>query len=122
MGLPIMTDPTILDEQELASTEQAESHFTIQMNRVGRMVALGSFAIGTFILLLYLLSKKESLMIIGFYYVLLAGVVNSLVFLLVVFSLFKAKNKKRVLATLGIMLINIPFSTAYFFLAMLRGN
>ena len=110
----------ILDEQELASLATAESHFVTQMNRVGRYVALGSFAIGTLLVIISYLSvrRPDTIMIFGLYYVMLAVVVNSIVLLLVFISLFSAKNKRRVWATMGIMLANIPISLLYLVLVV----
>lgn len=77
-----------------------------------------SFTIGTVFLGLHLVDTTSlSIVIIGFYYVLLAIVVNLLFLLaLIVLSFIYRKHQKEILMRTAWILINIPIVIIYMFI------
>ncbi|MBB6238196.1 hypothetical protein HDC90_002825 [Pedobacter sp. AK013] len=87
--------------------------------RVGQKTAVYSFAFGTTILLIFLLSKYTPLVAVGLYYVLAASVINVLILLtLLIQFLYYKEHRKKILVTITIMLLNIPISLLYFFIVI----
>lgn len=91
--------------------------------RTGRFstyLAMGSFAGGTIILLLYtLFPEKTGLIVLGFFYVLFASLFNGVVLLNLLYRFCIYPNDREVLAIkMLIMLANIPIAILYFFIAM----
>lgn len=82
---------------------------------IGKVIALISFLIGTGIFGLYYLSSEDRLLFLGFVFVVVAGIVNGAV---LVFLLIKAikdsANRKGLLKTSALMLLNIPIACFYF--------
>ena len=89
-------------------------------DRFSTYLALASFTIGTFILLLYLLfPRAENLLILGFFYVLFASLINGIVFLKLLFQFCVHAAERETLAIkMLIMLANIPIAILYFYIAM----
>lgn len=90
--------------------------------RFSTYLAIGSFLIGTLILLLYLFSPDDNiLLILGFFYVIFAVIFNGLVFLNLLHQFCIYPNERETLAIkMLIMLSNIPIAIAYFYIAMER--
>ncbi|WP_284653348.1 hypothetical protein [Flavobacterium terrisoli] len=88
--------------------------------RFSTYLAIGSFAIGTLILLLYLLFQDNGyLLIIGFFYVLFASLFNGLVLLNLLYRFCIYPNDRETLAIkMLIMIANIPIAILYFYIAM----
>ena len=87
-------------------------------------LAIGSFSIGTLILLLHLrLPHEEKILILGFFYVLIAGLINGIVLLDLLFH-FTINRLQRELITIKILLllINIPIAYLYFFIVSQNFN
>lgn len=77
-----------------------------------------SFGLGTYILLLFLTDKDNSdTIIMGFFYVFAATVIN---FGLLLFSIVSAivhkEYRKQILKRTAVMLINIPIAILYFYI------
>ncbi|NNT71732.1 hypothetical protein HKT18_05820 [Flavobacterium sp. IMCC34852] len=89
-------------------------------SRFSTYLALGSFAIGTIILLFYMLFPGlMQLLVIGFFYVLFASLFNGVVLLNLLYQFCIYPKDREVLAIkMLIMLANIPIAILYFFIAM----
>ncbi len=90
------------------------------IKNTGKLTALISFVIGTFFLLFFVIFKTyDSIVIIGMYYIAIAFIVNSIVFLSVFISgLYFWDRRLELFATCGILLLNIPIAIGYFFLVL----
>jgi hypothetical protein len=89
----------------------------IKCSALGRNVFLGSFLTGTFLLVMFLITKADLLTILGFYFVIAAAVVNIIVLLyeLLVF-LTDASNHKPSGNSVLLLLLNIPVTLLYLFI------
>lgn len=78
--------------------------------------AIGTFIIGTILFLLFLLfPKSNELIIVGFYFVVIALLSNGLVLLMLLFELLLNKNsRKKNSIKILILVANIPIATLYF--------
>lgn len=88
--------------------------------KIGRQTALISFLLGTVIFALYFLTSSFELLFVGYGFIALTGLINIGIF---IFILFKAKkdtdNRKRLLKTCGLMLLNIPIMIFYCWVAII---
>lgn len=83
--------------------------------KIGRITAISSFALGTFLFLAYSFTKNDAFAITGFYYLLFIIPVNLLVLLaLIIAALAKKDRLAEHLKTIGLMLLNIPIAWSYF--------
>ncbi|MDO5970912.1 hypothetical protein Q4Q35_13960 [Flavivirga aquimarina] len=83
--------------------------------KTSRTIALISFSIGTILFLLQAINKGLSTVtVIGFNYVKVAIIVNSLVFIILLFTLFLSKQKLETIKSIGIILLNIPIAFLYY--------
>ncbi|WP_428224874.1 hypothetical protein [Flavobacterium sp.] len=82
------------------------------------VIALLSFSFGTLLLIVYLLSKNEFLLAVGFTYVLLAIFFNLLVLVYNIHKLLYRSEKVKTLSEIGILLINVPIAYSYFLIVM----
>jgi hypothetical protein len=84
-------------------------------------IAYASFIIGTLIFLLGLLFHSNHIfIIIGIYYIVLATLVNSITFLILVCIFFTNKSKRiDTCIEMGILLTNIPIALLYILLFMM---
>lgn len=77
----------------------------------GKQTAKYSAIIGIGIFLLFCISRFEALMPIGLFYLVVAAIVNGIILLtLFIELLINAKDRKQLLISMGIMLLNIPLS------------
>jgi lipid-A-disaccharide synthase-like uncharacterized protein len=68
-----------------------------------------SFALGTILLLLYLINKEDYVMVLGFIYIAGAFIVNLVVlFVLLILSNILAEYRRQILEATAVMLLNIP--------------
>lgn len=82
----------------------SKKHITL-----GKWIALISFIIGTLIFGLYFFTSNGELLFIGYGFVILAGIVNLIILLAILIkSTSDSANRKKLLKTGGLMLINIP--------------
>ncbi|MDI9256703.1 hypothetical protein [Flavobacterium sedimenticola] len=89
-------------------------------DRFPTYIALGSFLIGTLMLLFYLLFPTTPIWIIlGFYYVMIAAVVNGTVVLHLVYRFcFEPKNRELLCIKILLLLANIPIAVLYFYIVI----
>ncbi|MCS3868133.1 hypothetical protein J3D55_001049 [Chryseobacterium ginsenosidimutans] len=86
----------------------------IKFSLEGKVTFCLSFVIGTLILLGYLLTKNDSLVWIGFYYVLIALIINLLMFFHeLIFFLSNIPNNKTHGNSALLMLLNVPITILY---------
>jgi len=87
--------------------------------KIGKLTALVSFLIGTVIFGLYCLTSNTEQLFIGYGFILLAGLINIIILTLVFAAAFKdSKNRKKLLLTSGLMLLNMPVMFVYVFVAL----
>jgi len=85
----------------------------------GKWMATFSAAIGTVILLAFFILKARALMLLGLFYIYFATAINGLFFLLLLLECFRQKNHwQKIAAVMFFMLLNIPLSIFYCFLAL----
>lgn len=87
--------------------------------KIGELTTLFSFLLGTILLLLYFFTDSSSVLLIGYISVILIGLFNLIILIiLLVKALNDTANRKKYLKTVGLMLINIPITIAYFFIVL----
>lgn len=80
----------------------------------GKWMAVLSAAIGTIILLAYFALKVSEMMLVGFIYIYFAAAINGLFFLVLLLECFRQQNHwRKIVATMIIMLLNIPLVIFY---------
>ncbi len=84
--------------------------------------ALGSFGIGTFLFITYMLFPSDNLIIIGIYYVAVALIFNVLLLINLLYQLLTQSNKEDILIRLLIVLSNIPIAYFYFMIVANKFN
>ena len=88
--------------------------------KLGRGTALFSFIIGTIIFGLYYSTSTFELLFIGYGFIALIGLINIIVLISILIKAQKEKtNRKRLLNTSGLMLLNIPIIIAYCWAAII---
>ena len=87
----------------------------IKFSTEGKTAFYFSFAIGSILLISFLLTREKWLLTIGFYYVLAAAVINIIIFFYecICFLSNMADNKPHGNSAV-LMLLNIPVSIIYF--------
>ena len=89
-------------------------------SRFSTYLAIGSFVIGTVILLLHtIFPDRFGIMVVGFYYVLFAALINGVVLLhlLCQFCIYP-KDREAIAIKMLIMIANIPIAILYSFIAI----
>lgn len=83
-------------------------------------LAIGSFTIGTILFILHQIFPNESyIFIVGFFYVLLAILLNSLVLLNLLYQFIINEAERETIAIrILILLANIPIALLYFFIVI----
>lgn len=90
-----------------------------ELIEIGKWMAILSASIGTAILLIFFALKAPELMLIGLLYIYFAIVVNGIFFLVLLFECFRQKDHwRKIAAVMAYMLLNIPLSICYCFLAL----
>lgn len=81
-----------------------------------KSIALISFIIGTILFALQLYnSYSDNLIYTGIVFILIATIVNTIVLLGLIFSIFgTTSNKPEILKAIGLLLLNIPIAILYF--------
>lgn len=86
----------------------------VKFSPMGEKAFLISFLLGTSLLLLFWMTRAEFLVILGFYYVLIAAVVNLLITLYELMEyLSDVSEKKRSGNSVLLLLLNIPVTFLY---------
>jgi hypothetical protein len=90
-----------------------------ELIKTGKYMAMFSAAIGTIILLAYFALKVDELMFVGLFYIYFATAINGIFFLVLLLECFRQQEHWRKIAvTMFFMLLNIPLSIFYCFLAL----
>lgn len=85
-----------------------------KLSKVGRLTALISFLAGTGIFVLYYLTDAYQFLFLGYGFIVLAGLVNIVIFVQLLRQLRKSNgNRKNMLLTCGLMLLNLPVLLTY---------
>lgn len=88
--------------------------------KFGRLAALTSFLLGTLIFGLYYLTSDSSLLFVGYGFIVFTGLINIGVLIAILIKAGKdTENRKKLLKTCGIMLLNIPAMIVYFWIAII---
>jgi hypothetical protein len=96
---------------------------TEQYIKLGRQVALISFLLGTVIFGLYFMTSSFELLFVGYGFIALTGLINIVILILILFKANKDKdNRKKLLTTCGLMLLNIPIMLFYCWVAIILLN
>jgi|GEM_PF-5093636 len=82
-------------------------------NRYALKLALGSFAIGSLIFMIEMATGWDYIKIVALFYLLIAFISNTLMFLIVVVNTILHTDKKQGWFTLYCLLINIPIAIGY---------
>jgi len=91
-----------------------KSKFKHPINFIALVLALGSFCIGTLILILFKITHLDNLLILGYLYTWLAAILNSIMLLLLLLNLItKYKDYSENLLTILGLLLNIPITLFY---------
>lgn len=88
------------------------------ITKIGKIVALISFLIGTTLFSFFLYFGETTIPImLGFKFIIVAFIINLILLManLLIF-LFDFRNRSEYLKTCGIILINIPVSILYFYI------
>lgn len=92
-----------------------KTKFKYKINYIAILLAIGSFCIGTMLLLLFKITQAEILMILGYFYIFLAAFINMLMLLsLVINAIIHFSDYKENLLTILGVLANIPITILYF--------
>jgi hypothetical protein len=82
--------------------------------KTGKVTMLVSLIIGTAIFGLYFLTSAFELLFVGYAFIAIAGLINLIVFVTILVAAYKDDiNRKRLLLTSGLMLLNIPVMIIY---------
>ncbi|MFM2226571.1 MAG: hypothetical protein RJA07_2773 [Bacteroidota bacterium] len=88
--------------------------------KIGRQTALVSFLLGTIIFILYFLTSSFELLFVGYGFIALIGLINLGILGLILLKAKKDKdNRKKLLTTCGLMLLNIPIMLFYCWVAII---
>ena len=88
--------------------------------KFGQLTALISFLLGTVVFGLYYLTSDATLLFVGYGFIVLTGVINIGVLIAILIKAGKDKeNRKNLLKTCGIMLLNIPVMIVYCWIAII---
>lgn len=88
--------------------------------KLGRQTALISFLLGTGIFGLYFLTSMFELLFVGYGFIALTGIINLGILISVLVKANKDKdNRKKLLTTCGLMLLNIPVMLFYCWVAII---
>ncbi|MBY0478582.1 MAG: hypothetical protein K2Q24_13120 [Chitinophagaceae bacterium] len=88
-----------------------------------RLISLFSFILGTGIFALYYFTDSSSLLFLGLGFIIVAGIVNLIFFILLIRQTLKTKdNKRNLYTTCGLMLLNIPIMLFYCWLTTVLLN
>ncbi|OED39314.1 hypothetical protein AB832_04165 [Flavobacteriaceae bacterium (ex Bugula neritina AB1)] len=87
------------------------------INKNALIIATISFLIGTILLLSHLITGWDTLVIIGFFYTLIATVLNSITLIgLIANTIINHQYYKENLLTILLFLVNIPIAAGYIFI------
>lgn len=88
-------------------------------NKLGVITAILSFLIGTIVFGCYFFTSDGLFMFLGYFFILLAGLVNIIVIILITVSY---QNLKKALRVIMLMLLNIPISIFYVWFSLILSS
>ncbi|MCT4665300.1 MAG: hypothetical protein N4A45_08735 [Flavobacteriales bacterium] len=92
---------------------------TEQYIKTGRLTALFTFIIGTIIFSLYYLTSAFEILLVGYGFIALNGLINIVILIAILIKIQNAKtNRKRLQNTSVLMFLNIPIMIAYCLVAI----
>jgi len=111
----ILKNQTLENVLDQIETEQKlEVLKWTRLDKAAIWMAIISFTIGTLLLLSFKVTEINSLATIGFFFVMAAVTINSLMVLILLFLMFTESHQKwSHLKAIGILLINIPITLLY---------
>jgi len=87
---------------------------TIEFSSTGKFTFFTSFFIGTFLMITFVLTRSDVLMMLGFYYTIIAAVINMSVALYELIAyLNNVSEKKNSGNSVLLLLVNIPVTVLY---------
>ncbi len=91
--------------------------------KLGRITALSSFLMGTIIFLIYFFTSLSDLLFVGYAFIFLAFLINLGILGAILLKAKKeTENRKKLLITSAIMLLNIPIMLFYCWIAIILVN
>ena len=103
--------------------DSAQRMTTERHIKLGRKTALISFVLGTIIFGLYFLTSSFELLLLGEGFISLTVLVNIGILILILVKAYKDKeNRKKLLKTCGVMLVNIPVMLFYYWVTVILLN
>ncbi len=87
--------------------------------KIGNLTALISFLIGTAIFLAYVISENDQLFLIGYFYLIVAGISNFVILFWLLLQTSEDRSIRKGLNRSKIFIVaNIPIAIGYFFVIM----
>ena len=81
---------------------------------IGKRSAIISFFIGTTIFVIYFISSEAAMLLIGYAFIAIAGLINLIILIDILIKSNKDKeNRNKIYKTCGLMLLNIPIMLFY---------
>lgn len=94
---------------------KSEKHINL-----GKGTAIISFVIGALIFGIYFLTSNSDLLFIGYGFIALAGIINLIILIAILAkSNSDSTNRKRLLKTSGLMLINLPIMFLFIWISLI---
>jgi vacuolar-type H+-ATPase subunit I/STV1 len=93
------------------------------MNEFGKVVAIGSFVIGTLLMIIYYFFEPDKIVLFSIYFIIFAAIINGIILLILNFKYInEIENRKPLLKTIVLILSNIPIAIGYFFFILFLLN
>ncbi|RYG17351.1 MAG: hypothetical protein EOO07_11290 [Chitinophagaceae bacterium] len=91
--------------------------------KLGQCTALASFLFGTLILVLFYFTYWDALFLLGYGFIAFTAFINLIVLIALVIKCFSDKqNRKKLLMTGGVMLLNVPIMLGYLWIMVVLLN
>jgi len=89
----------------------------LPIEKNGKLIAIISFGIGTFMLLIYFLTMSTEFAFFSYYLLVILFTTNFITLIILFIRLYQKKERKiGILKTIGILLLNIPIAIIYFYI------
>lgn len=83
----------------------------------GKISAAISFIIGTLLLSVFMYFESDFLLILGFYYTLIAAIYNTILFVIIITAaLINETFRKELMITSGLVILNLPVAIGYIYI------
>jgi len=88
-------------------------------NYYGFKLAIFFFIVGTLFLISYLIFKDETIILLGYFYVLASVIANVVIVIALSIQLFtKKNNKEKIFINIALLCVNIPIAITYFLIVI----